>query len=152
MPRIDTHGTHGDEDMDTRTYFDSIAALLKNLRSPDSWRRLFSGQASYRKHVHLIRHGLNRVRDRVLGKKLPPDANLPLIDCLGGLAARGMGTLVLTAGDAHLAFIQDDVLAGVGKKQIHIEAIGNTNHMFATQAGKDAAAADISRWLRARFA
>lgn len=144
--------THGDEDMDTRTYFDTIAVLLQNLRSPESWRRLFSGQASYRKHVHLIQHGLNRVRDRVLGKKLPPDANLPLIDCLRRLGARGMATLVLTAGDAHLAFIQDDVLAGVGKKQMRFEAIENTNHMFATQAGKDAAAGRISRWLRAHFA
>lgn len=143
--------SHGDEDMDTRTYFDSIAALVKNLRSPESWMRLFSGQASYRKHVHLVQHGLNRVRDRVLGKQLPPDANLPLIDCLRKLAGRGMATLVLTAGDAHLDYIQDDVLAGVSKKKIRFEAIEGTNHMFATQIGKDAAAGHINSWLRARF-
>jgi hypothetical protein len=43
------------------------------------------------------------------------------------------------------------VLAGVGKKKIRFEVITGTNHMFATQLGKNAAAGYINSWLRARF-
>ena len=94
-----------------------------------------------------------RSRDKRRGARLPPTANLPLIDCFGKLA---VGTPVLfvaaRAGEAAVGYAFDYLpyfRSNLGGQVEFVELTG-TNHSFVEGRGKQAVGGIIQEWLARR--
>lgn len=127
-------------------YLSSVEANRKNLLSFESWKRFLSGQSAYGHHVHLIRHSVRMWWERVNGRTLPEDANLPLIEATRRLARGHVPMLVVNAGEGSRAFMERDIF-GARRQSVSYVAIDGTNHLFIAGNGKQDLIRRVEDWM-----
>jgi pimeloyl-ACP methyl ester carboxylesterase len=108
-------------------------------------------------HISNIYHRLRRFSLLLRGeKRLPGNANLPLIRCWNQLVSAGLPILVLLAPKPRPAVAEFDYLSHLlssapRKHRIVVEKIEGTNHSFAKGPGKDAVRKLTGQWLSTSF-
>jgi hypothetical protein len=132
--------------MTTSVYLCSMAANKRNLFSLASWGRFFSGQSAYGHHLKLLRRSAGLFWERMRGRTLPDDANVKLVHCTRKLAQRRMPMLIVSAGDAGRAFMENDVL-GSAKTGVRFDTIDGTNHLFIAGRGPQELTSHVETWM-----
>jgi hypothetical protein len=132
--------------MSTSDYLCSMAANKRNLFSLASWGRFFSGQSAYRQHFELLRRSVGFFWERMQGRTLPEDANVKLVHCTRKLAERRVPMLIVNAGDAGRAFMENDVL-GSTRAGVRLDTIDGTNHLFIAGRGPQELTSRVETWM-----
>lgn len=127
-------------------YLSSVEANKKNLLSLASWVRFLSGQSAYGHHLHLLRHSVRMWWERLRGRTLPEDANLPLVECTRRLARRQLPMLLINAGEGSRTFMERDVL-GSHRQSVSYVTIEGTNHLFIAGTGKQELISKVQDWM-----
>jgi pimeloyl-ACP methyl ester carboxylesterase len=90
----------------------------------------------------------------LLGKKLPRNANLPLIRCWNQLVSAGVPMLVLTPSAPKVKAGEFDYLhhpTAQHSRRIIVKHIERTNHSFVKGPGKEAVRTHTEQWLGTWF-
>jgi pimeloyl-ACP methyl ester carboxylesterase len=106
--------------------------------------------------IRSIYHRLQHVRLLVLGRRLPSNANLPLIRCWNQLASAGLPMLVLrsplsTPKPGEFDYVNDLQPLSDRNCRISVKLIEGTTHNFAERRGKEAVREYTEQWLSAYF-
>jgi hypothetical protein len=132
--------------MSTGVYLTAMAANKRNLLSLASWGRFFSGQSAYGHHFELLRRSMGLFWERMRGHTLPDDANIKLVHCTRKLAHHRVPMLMVSAGDAGRAFVENDVL-GSHRVGVRYDTINGTNHLFIAGRGPQELTHRVERWM-----
>jgi pimeloyl-ACP methyl ester carboxylesterase len=108
-----------------------------------------------------VYHLLKKVRGVVAARRLPTNANLPLLRCWKQVASAGMPILVLKASSRESPGIKPrpgefdylgHALSLAGRNnRVAIELVEGSNHSLADRKGKGAVQGHTQQWLNANF-
>jgi len=132
---------------ETRARLRSWSHLRSRLLSVAAWRRLLSGQSSYRQDCRTLLWIARRRLDHLRGESLPSDINRPFVEALRRLADRRMPLAIVMASSLQKELIERDIFGRARMATVRNVAVEGTNHMFATHQGKEAVAVVLHDWL-----
>lgn len=129
--------------------------LERRVRSLSSWKRLLSGQSDLGFWGYLMTYMVGRIYDTLRGRKLPPEANLPLIDRWKTCSRNRLPMLVLTVGHPtrrkyykSYGFEPGRSVRSMGLTWVEIEG---TTHAMVSGGAKDSVPAHLTKWMREHF-
>lgn len=104
---------------------------------------------------------LRQVRLRLMGNRLPQNANVPLLRCWKNLAQTGLPILILKAPArkamgvkpraGEFDYLQHVLRVAGSRSQIRVEFTQGTDHSFANRPGRKAVQEHAENWLRSNF-
>jgi pimeloyl-ACP methyl ester carboxylesterase len=137
------------------SFLERVDLIKRRLRSPASWRRLFTGNSDLRYWKGLLDYAWKRRRASKQGENLPPDTNRGLLEAWAKFTGRGMPSLVISAGTpARRKYYNSyNLQPGRSDAAAHLtwHEIENTTHAMLAGGAKAAIPQQIEAWLRAHF-
>ena len=129
--------------------------LWLRLRSPASWKKLLSGKSDLNYWARLIPYMLDRIRDNLEGRILPPETNVPFLNRWKDCSRKRLPMLMLTVGHptrrkyyASYGLKPGQSNRNTGLTWIEIEG---TTHAMVSGGAKESVPAHLVKWMETNF-